>query len=119
MTVLVTGSRTWNSWAQLTIKLDVLKERGFTKLIHGGARGADYIAGEVGHALGYAVTAYPADWSKGKGAGFARNQQMLETKPDLVLACFMARRTPGTSDMVRRAKGAGVPVEELWDGVSG
>lgn len=58
--------------------------------------------------LGLAVEVHPADWGRyGKAAGPIRNQEMLESGIDLVIALPGGR---GTADMVRRAEGAGVPV---------
>ena len=86
--------------------------RGVTEVIHGGARGADYVMGEIAKAAGLPVSIYPADWRKhGKKAGPIRNQLMLDDgKPDCVLAYPGGR---GTADMVRRAKVAGVRVVEV------
>jgi hypothetical protein len=87
-------------------------------LIHGGATGADTLAGyaaetlDVSFGATWGVVKYRADWKKhGKAAGFKRNQQMLdEGKPDLVIA-FPGGK--GTADMVRRAEAAGVRVERV------
>jgi hypothetical protein len=78
-------------------------------LIHGGARGADNLAGAWAMARKIPVRVYPVNWKKyGRSAGPIRNQQMLEdARPDLVIA-FPGRK--GTADMVRRALIAGVPV---------
>jgi hypothetical protein len=38
--------------------------------------GADWLAVLVAGELGWPVRAYPADWSQGDGAGFARNARM-------------------------------------------
>ena len=78
-------------------------------LITGGARGADTLAHNL--ALGgFEREVYPADWAThGRAAGVIRNQQMLDTGVDLVVA--VAPRTgltTGTGDMVRRARAAGV-----------
>ncbi|MGH7922784.1 MAG: SLOG family protein [Candidatus Dormibacteraceae bacterium] len=83
-------------------------------MIHGGSPGADAIAGQVARELGILLRAHPADWKRfGRGAGPLRNQRMLEAeKPDLVIAFSMpASLTPGTADMVARARAADVPVE--------
>lgn len=87
-------------------------ERRIRYLAHGGARGADWCAGEWAAAEDVTKIEYPADWDAyGKGAGPKRNQYMLEDfKPDLVVA-FPGGR--GTADMVRRAKKAGVEVMEV------
>lgn len=78
-------------------------------VIHGGARGADSIAGEFASGLGCDVTVYRANWKRdGKAAGAIRNARMLdEGKPDVVLA-FPGGR--GTADMVAKARSAGVRV---------
>jgi hypothetical protein len=86
-----------------------------TTLIHGAARGADTLAAEVGRFLGFTVQAFPAAWGElGRSAGMIRNQQMLEQKPDLVVAFFVAGAANiGTKGMVRIARKAGVPVVEV------
>ena len=86
---------------------------GIDTIIHGGAKGADSIAGETAQALGFKVVEFPANWSQyGKGAGPKRNQEMLNQKPDLVLAFHPdLSRSKGTKHMVEIARKAGVPVE--------
>lgn len=90
----------------------VLAKHGMFTLIHGGAKGADRLAGLWGEALLEKVIPCPADWEReGRRAGLLRNQQMLdEHKPDAVIA-FPGGR--GTAHMVRIAKAAGVPVWEI------
>ncbi len=77
-------------------------------LIAGGAQGADALAAAAGRRAGIEVNEFPADWQRhGRAAGPIRNQQMLdEGKPHLVIAFDASGR--GTTDMVRRAKTAGV-----------
>jgi len=82
-------------------------------VIHGGAKGADYIAHEMAIKCGLGVEVYFADWKKdGKAAGPIRNQRMIdEGKPDIVYAFFNNRKeSRGTEDMIRRAEQAGIPV---------
>ena len=57
-------------------------------IIHGAARGADSIAGEIARELRVQVKEYPAQWQKhGKKAGPLRNIRMLqEGEPQLVIA---------------------------------
>lgn len=79
-------------------------------IVHGAAKGADSLAGEIAHDLGYRVVAHPADWAThGKAAGPIRNKAMLDTGVDLVVA-FPGGR--GTAHMVSIARKAGVPVFE-------
>src|SRR5438132_3829810 len=104
MRVLVCGHRYWS-------KARVIKERvarlpAGTTVIHGASRGADTIAGKVAAELGFAVEAFPAEWStQGKAAGPIRNRKMLDTSPDLVIAFHEnLERSKGTKDCVDEAR---------------
>lgn len=81
-------------------------------LAHGGASGADSLAGEWAAANHTKISIYPARWkAEGKKAGPRRNQRMLdEFKPDYVVAFDGGK---GTADMCRRAEASGVPVVRL------
>lgn len=83
-------------------------------MIHGDASGADRLSGEWAASKGIQVEARPADWSKhGRAAGPIRNSQMLDEKPELVIA-FPGGQ--GTADMVRKAKQTGLEVVMVGDG---
>ena len=84
-------------------------------IMHGAAKGADTLAGEVAERMGFKVVRFPADWNKyGKKAGPLRNRQMLDEKPDLVLAFHPdLAKSKGTKDMVARAKAAGIVVRHF------
>ena len=107
--VLVFGGRDFHDEAAMvTALLDELQEGDV--VIHGGARGADALAGDVaGRLMGHEVVVFPAQWAKyGKGAGPIRNQQMLdEGKPDRAVMLPGGR---GSEDMRTRCEKAGVPV---------
>jgi predicted Rossmann-fold nucleotide-binding protein len=116
MKVLVCGGRSFEDYPALMRALDALHaKRPVTTIIHGGARGADtgaadwaaYRAEKYGEDI--KVICFYADWLRhGRAAGHKRNQQMLdEAKPDVAVA-FPGG--PGTADMVRRARAAGVQV---------
>lgn len=113
MRVLVCGGRDyankpWLFTAMMTLNM---KRGPFTEVIHGGAGGADSMAGEWAREHSVRIRVFLADWTRyGKRAGPIRNQQMLDERPDLVVA-FPGGR--GTADMVRRARAAGVEVIEV------
>lgn len=110
MRILVCGSR---DYADRDAMTEVMYRFGKgTVVIHGGARGADKMAGEIAAFLRYEVEVYEANWARdGKRAGPMRNQRMLdEGKPDHVIA-FPLADSVGTWDMIRRARKAGIPVE--------
>lgn len=114
-TLLVCGSRDLHiPLADMVSYLGLMQSayHGIDRIIHGGARGVDTVAGLAAETLGLPVTVYPADWdTHGKAAGPKRNQQMLdEGKPVAVLAIRNAGHSPGTDNMIRMARWAGVPV---------
>lgn len=127
MRVLVCGSRTWDDLFIVGAVLDGLLEQALCNfdypltIITGGALGADacarrFFGGKLAdhtyaeHEHVFHET-YPANWHEhGKAAGPIRNQQMLdEGKPEIVVAFSDLPVTTGTSDMVKRAKRAGLP----------
>jgi hypothetical protein len=80
-------------------------------VIHGGCRGPDQQAAAAARSCRLAVIEEAADWRTfGISAGPLRNERMLLHGPDLVIA-FWDGRSRGTSDMIRRARHAGIPVE--------
>lgn len=85
MRVIVCGGRAYADKEAITAELSMLPPG--TVVVHGGAPGADTIAGEVAKALGLVVEAHPADWRRwGRGAGPRRNAEMLSLGADLMLA---------------------------------
>ena len=84
---------------------------GISKIVHGNAKGADWLAGKWAekNKIHHTGDTYSADWGTfGKAAGMIRNKRMLdEESPDLVVA-FPGGR--GTEGMVKISKAAGVRV---------
>jgi hypothetical protein len=74
-------------------------------IIHGGARGADTLAGLFAKMFGLKTEVYPADWeTHGKAAGYIRNKKMLdEGKPDFVVAFPGGKGTNMMKDIARKA----------------
>lgn len=108
MRTLVCGGRDFADWRYLCRMLD---GAGVTLVIHGGAAGADTLAGRWAASRGVPAEVYPADWSRwGRAAGPRRNREMLGRGcPDVVVAFAGGR---GTANMVGQARAAGVPVVE-------
>jgi hypothetical protein len=90
-------------------------EHGIARLAHGGATGADSLAGAWARDNHLVPKVYRANWLRdGRAAGPIRNQQMLDAEtPDVVIA-FPGGA--GTADMKRRARKAGVRVVEFAPG---
>jgi len=103
MRLLVTGGRDFADRQKLFDALDMVHD--FTPvslLIAGGARGADTLAIEWAKERGINYHIEKAQWGRfGKSAGIIRNKQMLEMKPNLVVAFAGGN---GTRDMVNRSK---------------
>lgn len=117
MRVLICGDRNWANRDAIWDAILKYCKPGDT-IIHGAARGADSIAGEIGNMMASKLTVlpFPADWAQyGKAAGPIRNQQMLiEGKPDEVWAFHDdLPNSKGTKDMVTRAEKAGVRVRKF------
>ena len=110
MKVLVCGGRDYADYERLYQILDDFN-KGYPglQICHGGARGADILAGGWAAERGVPCTVFPADWGRyGRGAGPIRNKQMLdEFKPNMVIA-FPGGA--GTQNMIRLARKAGVIV---------
>lgn len=112
MKFIVCGGRNYNDFIQMNDCLSNLyKMIGIAEIIHGGALGADSMAGAWANKENIPVTVVSADWNKeGKSAGAIRNQHMLDMKPDGVVA-FPGGA--GTSHMIKIAKEAAIPVWQI------
>jgi YspA, cpYpsA-related SLOG family len=108
--VLVTGSRVWDDRDLIRATLDGLED--VAAVIEGCASGADRMAEEWAADRGVVVYHHPARWSVyGRAAGPIRNLEMLDDRPDLVVAFHSdLRHSRGTADMVSRARKRGVEV---------
>jgi predicted Rossmann-fold nucleotide-binding protein len=109
MRVIVCGGRFYDDAGEVARRLGAFHARHpITCILHGGAPGADRLAGRWGETQGIPTLAFPADWTRlGNAAGPVRNAAMLAERPDAVIAFAGGS---GTADMIRRANMAGVPV---------
>lgn len=142
--VLVTGSRAWDNQPALADMLleawyDAVQDgipRANFRVIHGDCpKGADALAKQWAIDNNLTHIPVPAEWSapctdrcppndhrKTSArhgdycplAGHHRNQQMVDMRPDLVLA-FRRNDSRGTSDCISRATRAGIPIRILED----
>jgi hypothetical protein len=113
--VLVTGSRDWAPVTLIESILTRLKARHGSALIvaHGACpTGIDVTFRRACETMGIGEQRYPAAWeTQGKAAGPIRNTAMVQAGADVCLA-FSRKLTEsrGTSDCVRKAISAGIPV---------
>ena len=113
MKVLVCGGREYDNLQQFFDVMDLVqvKHGAITCVVHGDAKGADFLARLWTIHTGKTERRLPADWKTlGRSAGIVRNQEMLAELPDMVIA-FPGGT--GTADMVRRSKAASIYVHEV------
>ena len=117
MKVLICGARDWTDFERILLRLKELARSTNEPIfiIQGGAKGADTISRQCAEILKMNVIEFSADWEKyGKKAGPLRNIQMLNEKPDLVLAFHRnLLESKGTAHTVREAKKRKIPVEVI------
>ncbi len=133
--VLITGSRNWRYPATIRRVLETLAATTpHLTVVHGGAQGADRMAGDYARDRGWNVEVHHADWSTcaddcsrserhrrvGKRgeycptAGHRRNQRMVQAGADVVLA-FWRDHSSGTANCLDLAKQAGLPIDPYLD----
>jgi len=118
--LLITGSRTWDDYNYILKTLTDFETNSPDKnivLVSGECPdGADRLCEIAAKALGWEIELYPADWNQyGKRAGFLRNEQMVNTQPDVCIG-FVRNRSKGGSMTVRLADKAGIlTIAHYWD----
>lgn len=117
--VLITGSRNWTNqgliqWA-LTVGTRHFAAAEVT-VVHGACPdGADDIADRLAVKMGLTIERYPADWKLfGRRAGFVRNMEMVNTRPDVCLA-FIRNSSRGASMCANLAEQAGIPTHRYTE----
>lgn len=114
MRVVVTGSRAWRDRDLIRRFLETLPRD--TIVHHGGARGADRIAGELAKELfSCEPVVYPYVGELGKMGGHARNTVMLgAAAPDLVAGFPVFGPSGGTHNCLEKATFLCLPVVITW-----
>lgn len=103
MRLAIVGSRQYPSLA--TIETYIRTLPAGTEIVSGGAPGVDRAAATYAGLVGLAVKEFKADWSKGRGAGMARNGDIVDYADSLV--AFWDGSSPGTANSIERAIKAG------------
>ena len=118
MKILISGDRNWTDKIIVEAVIRGVSEMFWgTEIVEGCAKGADHkaelavenIRDDCGGDGRVFVDHHPADWEKyGKGAGPVRNQEMLETDPNVVIAFHNdISASKGTKDMINRSLNEG------------
>ncbi len=113
LAVIVCGGRDYNDYSNLCKLLD---EVAPTFIIHGGANGADSLAGQYASQNNIPCKVFKAEWDKhGKGAGPIRNAKMLNSllsmNIDKAVVAFPGGK--GTANMISLAEDFNVKVIKL------
>lgn len=101
----IIGSRSFNNYTYAKKEiLNIIQDNKIpiTKIISGGASGADKIAEIFASKFNIPIEVLIADWSKGKQAGVVRNTDIIK-KSDYVIA-FWDGISKGTLDSINKAK---------------
>lgn len=110
MKILVCGGREFSDQEVINY---VLGQYDISLIIQGGSTGADFLAKKYATENQIQYEEYPADWDHhGHMAGPIRNQQMIERRPDLVIA-FPGGK--GTKDMIKRSLKYNIDVIEIYE----
>ena len=112
MNILICGDRYYTDWKKIQEYLNTLDPLQDV-IIHGAARGADSLAGNLATSMKMRVLEFPAKWEEfNKAAGPIRNQQMIdEGHPDIVVYFHdNIDGSKGTKDMVDRATRTNIPI---------
>jgi hypothetical protein len=134
--LLVTGSRIWTDTHLIQVALRAamvsldVPAREIT-LVHGGAHGADQLAGQVGSQLGMRIEAHEAEWRRCTDmcihnlraakrycpeAGYRRNAEMIASmEPGSLMLSFAAKAPSGTSGCAQVSRRCGLDVVDWGD----
>ena len=82
-------------------------------VVSGAGGVVDLTAAEAARMSGLALEEFPAAWGRyGRGAGMVRNRELVSSGLSVMVAfvCNPDRPSPGSKDVIGRARKAGVPV---------
>ena len=102
MIAAVVGSRNFTNYDQLS---EELSKYNIHEIVSGGAIGADSLAERYALEWEIPIRIFKPDWSTGRGAGLARNTDIINAA-DIIIA-FWDGISTGTKDSINKAKKAG------------
>ena len=106
MQLAVIGSRTFEDNALLAAVLD---KYDITRIISGGARGADLLAEQYAQRKGLPSLVFKPDYDKfGRSAPLVRNQQIVDAAEQII--AFWDGKSRGTAHSLEYARKKGKPV---------
>lgn len=110
MIAAVIGSRTFEDY---NIMKAILKDKGLTGIISGGAKGADRFAERYAQEIGLPIEIIKPEWEKyGRAAGVMRNKEIVN-KADIIFA-FWDGKSKGTKSSIDFAEKIRKKVEIIY-----
>ena len=118
--VIIAGSRDFNDYDLLKKSaIDIFNKKtmlpDLSRIVSGGARGADTLGERFANEMGLEITRFIPDWDGlGKRAGYVRNAEMakysVEDYNDGMLIAFWDGKSKGTKHMIDLANKHGLEV---------
>lgn len=118
--VIIAGSRDFGDYELLKKSaIEIITKKtmlpDLTRIISGGARGADTLGERFANEMGLEISRFIPDWDGlGKRAGYVRNAEMakfaVEDDNDGMLIAFWDGKSRGTKHMIDLAKRYGLEV---------
>lgn len=127
--ILITGSRDWTDRQRAADGLLYALGEVYTRpeltekyfdwsaitIVHGAARGLDYLGAGLAEQWGMRTEPHRADWARyGRSAGYIRNAEMVSTGADICMG-FPLGASPGTRGCMALAVHAGIRVINFGD----
>lgn len=123
MRIIIAGSRNFNNYDLLEKELNKIfhkchqdgsiPSKEDMEIVSGTANGADKLGERFANEYGINLAKFPADWNRGKSAGYIRNEQMaLYAKANKagMLVAFWDGESKGTKHMIDLANKHGLRV---------
>ena len=118
--IIIAGSRDFNDYELLKKSaIEIITKKtmlpDLTRIISGGARGADTLGERFANEMGLEISRFIPDWDGlGKRAGYVRNAEIakfaVEDDNDGMLIAFWDGQSRGTKHMIDLAKRYGLEV---------
>ena len=118
--VIIAGSRDFNDYKLLKKSaIEIITKKtmlpDLTRIVSGGARGADTLGERFANEMGLEISRFIPDWDGlGKRAGYVRNAEMakfaVEDDNDGMLIAFWDGQSRGTKHMIDLANKYGLEV---------
>ncbi len=106
----VVGSREFSDYIFLG---NILKWYNISRIISGGAKGADSLARRYANEHGIPIDEFIPEWDTyGKSAGYKRNEKIIEAADEVI--AFWNGSSKGTKHSINIANEAGKPVYVYW-----